>query len=48
MQSLVFTLTQFPGIEKVLVLVEGEPWSDGHFIWEEPLGPADMAVCPGC
>lgn len=48
MQSLVFTLTQFPGIEKVLVMVEGEPWSDGHFIWEEPLGPADMAVCPGC
>lgn len=42
MQSIVLTATQFPGVEKVMVLVEGDPWSDGHTIWEEPLGPEDL------
>ncbi len=44
MQSIVFTMTQFPEIEKVAVLVEGDPWCDGHMIWEEPLGPEDIMI----
>jgi len=49
MQAIVLTLTQFPGVEQVAVLVEGEPWSDGHFIWEQPLGPKELIPCPaGC
>jgi len=47
MQSMIFTMTQFPGIEKVAVLVEGDPWCDGHFIWEEPLGPEDLMIGAG-
>ncbi|MEW5784066.1 MAG: GerMN domain-containing protein [Bacillota bacterium] len=43
MQSLVFTATQFPEVEKVLVLVEGDPWSDGHFLWDEPIGRDDLS-----
>ncbi len=42
MQSIILTATQFPGVEKVMVLVEGDPWCDGHIIWEEPLGPEDL------
>jgi germination protein M len=42
MQSIVFTVTQLPGVEKVAVLVEGDPWCDGHSFWDEPLGPADV------
>lgn len=42
MQSIILTATQFPGVEKVMVLVEGDPWCDGHVIWEEPLGPEDL------
>ena len=41
-QSLVLTATQFPEVEKIVVLVEGDPWTDGHFLWEEPLGPDDF------
>lgn len=44
MQSMVFTATQFPEVEKVVVLVEGDPWSDGHFLWDEPLGRDDLAI----
>lgn len=47
MQSIVFTLTQFPGVEKIAVLVEGDPWCDGHMIWEEPLGPEDLMIDSG-
>ncbi len=36
--SLIYTLTEFPTVEKVMVTVGGEPWCDGHFIWEEPMG----------
>lgn len=41
-QSIVFTATQFPEVERVIVLVEGELWDDGHSIWEKPLGPQDL------
>jgi spore germination protein GerM len=37
-QSLVYTATQFPTVDKVLVTVGGEVWSDGHFVWDEPIG----------
>ena len=35
-QSIIYTLTEFPTVQSVQVLVNGEPWSDGHFIWTEP------------
>jgi spore germination protein GerM len=38
MQSLVYTATEFPTVKSVLVTVNGETYSDGHFIWEEPIG----------
>ena len=38
-QSVVVTATQFPTVDSVLVLVEGEHWDDGHVIWDEPIGP---------
>ncbi len=41
-QSLVLTATQFAEVDRVLVLVEGETWSDGHSIWDKPLGPDDL------
>jgi len=41
-QSIVFTATQFPEIEQVMVLVEGELWDDGHSVWEKPLGQEDL------
>ncbi len=36
-QSLVYTMTEFPVVDKVLVKEEGEPWDDGHWIWDEPV-----------
>lgn len=39
MQSIIYTATQFTNVDGVLVLVEGEPWEDGHYIWNEPLFP---------
>ncbi|NLA26459.1 MAG: GerMN domain-containing protein [Firmicutes bacterium] len=36
-QSLVYTVTEFPTVKSVLVTVEGETFSDGHFIWENPI-----------
>ncbi|MBS3897793.1 MAG: GerMN domain-containing protein [Dethiobacter sp.] len=41
-QSIVFTATQFPEVEQVMVLVEGELWDDGHSVWEKPLGQEDL------
>ncbi|MCL6451136.1 MAG: GerMN domain-containing protein [Acetobacteraceae bacterium] len=35
-QSIVYTLTEFPTVKAVQVLVEGQPWSDGHFVWDKP------------
>lgn len=37
-QSLVYTATQFSTVKSVLVTVNGQTYSDGHFIWEEPIG----------
>ncbi len=37
-QSLVWTVTEIAGIDAVVLTVEGEPFDDGHFIWDEPLG----------
>lgn len=42
MEAVVLTATQFSSIDRVQVLVEGEPWCDGHFFWEEPLGREDI------
>ncbi len=41
-QSLVYTATQFPTVKRVLVKVTGETYSDGHFIWEYPIGREDF------
>ncbi len=41
-QSIVMTATQFSHVEQVLVLVEGEPWCDGHVLWDEPLSREDL------
>lgn len=41
-QSIVFTAAQFDSVDGVLVTVEGEPWSDGHFIWDIPIYPEDL------
>jgi spore germination protein GerM len=43
-RSLVLTATQFPTVDAVLVKVNGEPWCDGHFTWEHPLGRADLGL----
>ena len=37
LQSIVFTAAQFDIVDGVVVNVEGEPWSDGHFIWDTPI-----------
>ena len=36
--SVVYTATQFPTVKSVLVTVNGETYSDGHYIWEKPIG----------
>lgn len=41
-QSLVYTATEFPTVKSVLVTVNGETYSDGHFIWEYPIGREDF------
>lgn len=43
-RSLVLTATQFSTVEAVLVKVNGDPWCDGHFTWEKPLGRADLGL----
>jgi germination protein M len=43
MQSIVFTASQFDSVDGVLVTVEGQPWDDGHFIWEEPIYADELA-----
>ncbi len=42
-ESIIYTVTQCPSIKNLLVLVEGEPWCDGHYIWDTPLGEKDIA-----
>ena len=41
-QAMVYTATQFPSVDTLQVLVEGSPWSDGHSIWENPIGRNDL------
>jgi spore germination protein GerM len=41
-QALVFTASQFDSIDGVLVTVGGEPWDDGHFIWDTPVYERDL------
>lgn len=36
-RSLVYTFTEFPEVDAVIVTLDGEAWTDGHFIWEYPL-----------
>jgi spore germination protein GerM len=43
MQSIVFTASQFDSVDGVLVTVEGQPWSDGHFIWDTPFYADELA-----
>lgn len=40
-QSLIYTATEFPTVKSVLVTVKGETYSDGHYIWEQPMGRKD-------
>jgi spore germination protein GerM len=35
-RSLVYTFTEIPVVERVLVTLNGEAWSDGHVLWDEP------------
>lgn len=44
-QSIVYTATEFPTVKSVLVTVNGEPYSDGHFTWKEPIGRKDFNFC---
>lgn len=41
-QSIVYTATQFPTIDAALVKVNGEPYSDGHYIWDQPVRRSDL------
>lgn len=43
MQTIVYTATQFESVERVLVTVNGEPWSEGHYIWEDPIGRDEVS-----
>lgn len=40
-QSLIYTATEFPTVKTVLVTVKGETYSDGHYIWDNPMGRKD-------
>ncbi|MDP2859321.1 MAG: GerMN domain-containing protein [Bacillota bacterium] len=45
--SIVLTMTEFPSVDKVQILVEGKPWSDGHFEFTEPWPrPAKTTLAP--
>ncbi|MEW6523973.1 MAG: GerMN domain-containing protein [Bacillota bacterium] len=51
--SLVWTLTEFPAISQVMILVEGHPWCEGHFDLSEPVGrhaliPPETVRVPAC
>ena len=41
-EAIVRTLTQFVEVDRVQILVEGEYWSDGHFVWDRPMGVSDV------
>lgn len=36
-ESMVFTITQFPSVDKVQVNVEGSPWAYDGSIWDSPM-----------
>lgn len=40
-QSIVYTATEFSTVQAVLVQVEGEPYCDGHYIWDQPVSRPD-------
>lgn len=42
MQALVFTAAQFDSVDGVLVTIDGQPWDDGHFIWDTPIYSQDL------
>ncbi|UNC92355.1 GerMN domain-containing protein [Candidatus Contubernalis alkaliaceticus] len=37
-QSIVYSFTEFPLVDRVMVLSEGKTWDDGHSTWDEPIG----------
>ncbi|HOL16467.1 MAG TPA: GerMN domain-containing protein [Bacillota bacterium] len=41
-ESIVYTATQFSTVDAVLVQVDGEPYSDGHYFWDKPVGRYDL------
>lgn len=44
MESVIWTATEFPAVDEVQVLVEGEYYDDGHRLWDEPAArPTDEA-----
>lgn len=42
MNAMVLTATEFPAVNSVQVLVEGEDWCDGHVVWDQPLGRKEL------
>lgn len=36
--ALVYTFTEIPVVDQVIVTLNGGVWSDGHVLWEEPMG----------
>ena len=44
-ESLVYTATEFTAVDRVQVLVEGNPWADGYgFVWNMPIDRAGIAA----
>lgn len=41
-ESIVYTATQFSTVDAVLVQVDGEPYSDGHYFWDKPVGRNEL------
>lgn len=42
LQSIVYTATQFSTVDAALVKVNGEAYSDGHYIWDQPVRRSDL------
>ncbi len=43
-ESVTWTATQLPEVDRVMVMVEGDYWNDGHYIWDEPKSPEKEAA----
>lgn len=41
-ESIIHTVTQCPSVKDLIILVEGEPWNNGHYIWDTPLSEKDI------